>query len=174
MDGTWTIREAAPADAAEFARIQIDAWRAAYGGILPADYLARLDSERLTAVWEHRLGGMGIDDRQLAVCVSGRIVGWSGFGAPRDDVDDGVGELHAINLDPAYWSVGIGSFLFSRSVCELAGMGYGSAYLWVADGNARALAFYGRHGWTLDGSSKDDDRFVPPLRELRVVSPPFG
>ncbi|MFJ6001034.1 hypothetical protein [Arthrobacter sp. NPDC092385] len=31
MDGTCTIREATPTDAAGFARSQISAWRAAYG-----------------------------------------------------------------------------------------------------------------------------------------------
>lgn len=171
MDGTWTIREATPADAADFARIQIDAWRAAYAGILPADYLAGLDHGRLTTAWEQRLGSVGGAVLQLALCVGGGgVVGWSGFGAPRDAVDDGVGELHAINVDPAYWSRGLGSFLFGRSARDLAGMGYDRAYLWVADGNSRALAFYGRHGWAPDGTGKDDDRFTPPLRELRVVS----
>ncbi|WP_434993532.1 GNAT family N-acetyltransferase [Arthrobacter sp. Ld5] len=171
MDGTWTIREATRADAAGFARIQIDAWRATYSGILPADYLARLDLWRLTAVWEQRLGSAAGAVRQLAVCVDGGIVGWAGFGEPRDDVDDGTGELHAINMDPAHWSRGLGSFLFTRVARELVGMGYSRAYLWVADGNSRALAFYGRHGWSLDGTSTDDDRFTPPLHELRVVSP---
>jgi len=171
VDGTCTIREATPADAVGFARSQIDAWRAAYDGILPDAYLAGMDHERLTAGWEHRLAGVGVGVRQLALCADGAVIGWSGFGTPRDDVGDGVGELHAINVSPAYWSRGFGSVLFSHSVRELAEMGYHRGYLWVADGNARALAFYGRHGWQADGVTKEDDRFTPALHELRVVSP---
>lgn len=171
MHGTWVIREATASDAPGFARSQIDAWRAAYGGILPSDYLARMDHARLTVGWEQRLGAQTTDVRQLVLAVEGEVAGWSGFGLPRDDVGRGVGELQAINLAPAYWSRGLGSLLFARSVTDLAGMGYGSGYLWVAEGNARALAFYARHGWQADGVEKDDDRFDPPLRELRVSCP---
>lgn len=168
MQSSWVIREATAVDAPGFARSQIDAWRAAYGGILPVDYLARMDHARLTTGWEQRLGAQTPDVRQLVLAVGGEVAGWSGFGLPRDDVDRGVGELQAINLAPEYWSRGFGSLLFTRSVTELAEMGYGSGYLWVAAGNARALAFYARHGWRADGVEKDDDRFDPPLRELRV------
>lgn len=171
MDGTCTIRRATPDDAAAFARSQIDAWRAAYDGILPAKFLAALDHDRMTARWERSLASPGEGVSQLALCVDGQVVGWSGFGAPRDEVGDGVGEIHAINLSPAYWSRGLGSLLFAQSVRELAAMGYREAYLWVADGNARAVAFYERHGWHVDGVTQDDAGFTPPLRELRVVSP---
>jgi GNAT superfamily N-acetyltransferase len=171
MDQLCVIRPATTADAPGFARSQIDAWRAAYGGILPAEYLQRMDHARLTSGWEQRLSAGAAGVRQLALSVGGEVVGWSGFGEPRDDVEDGVGEVHAINLGPAHWSRGFGSALFTRSVRELAGMGYSRGYLWVADGNARALAFYARHGWVTDGASKDDDRFTPPLRELRVSCP---
>lgn len=174
MDGTCTIREAAPTDAAGFARSQISAWRAAYEGILPAAYLAGMDVERLTAGWERRLAGGEAGVRQLALCADGDVVGWSGFGTPRDDVGDGVGELHAINVRPDYRSRGFGSALFSSSVRELAAMGYTGGYLWVAGGNARALTFYARHGWVTDGATTEDDRFDPPLHELRVVRPAFA
>ena len=38
----------------------------------------------------------------------------------------------------------------------------------VAKGNDRAITFYEKHGWALDGQFKDDARFTPPLRELRM------
>jgi ribosomal protein S18 acetylase RimI-like enzyme len=124
MDGTCTIRRATPADAAAFARSQIDAWRAAYDGILPAEFLAALDHDRMTARWERSLTSPGEGVSQLALCTDGQVVGWSGFGAPRDEVGDGVGEIHAINLSTAYWSRGLGSLLFAQSVRDLAAMGY--------------------------------------------------
>lgn len=173
MDGTCTIRTATPADAAGFARVQIEAWQAAYRGILPQDYLDRMDQARLTVGWKGRLAAVGSDVRQLTLCAGDDVVGWSGFGMPRDEVEDGIGEVHAINVSPTFWSRGFGSALFSRSVSDLAAMGYRCGYLWVADGNDRAMSFYERHGWTADGGTKDDDRFTPALRQLRVVSSAF-
>lgn len=170
MNVDCRIREATPADAAAFARSQVDAWRAAYAGILPADYLAGLDVDRLTAGWERRLTGTAPGVKQFALCVGPDVVGWSGVRTPRDAVEDGVGELHAINVSPDHWSRGIGSALFSHSVRELAGLGYRRGYLWVAAGNTRAITFYARHGWYADGVSKEDHRFTPALHELRVVA----
>jgi hypothetical protein len=38
----------------------------------------------------------------------------------------------------------------------------------VAKENDRAITFYEKHGWALDGQFKDDAGFTPPLRELRM------
>ena len=164
----FSIREAVPGDASDFASSQVLAWRAAYAGILNAGYLAGMDIERLTEGWAGILGSPDQNVRRLAVTVDGTAVGWSGFGRPRDDVAGGTGELHALNLLPAYWSCGLGSALFLASVEGLRAMGYERAYLWVADGNARAIRFYERHGWCQDGLTKQDARFDPPLLERRL------
>lgn len=174
MDTDCSIREATPADAPAFARSQVDAWRAAYAGILAADYLAALDADRLTAGWERRLAEAGPGAKQFALCVGSDVVGWSGVGTPRDVVEEGMGEVHAINVSPDHWSRGFGSALFSRSVQELARLGYRRGYLWVAAGNTRAITFYARHGWHPDGVTKEDTRFTPALHELRVVAASLG
>ena len=168
MSIDFSIRDAVSGDAQDFASSQILAWRAAYAGILDAGYLARMDLERLTEGWARILGDPDQKVRRLAVTVNGTAVGWSGFGRPRDDVAGPTGELHALNLLPAYWSLGLGSALFLASVEGLRGVGYEHAYLWVADGNARAIRFYERHGWCQDGRTKQDARFDPPLLELRL------
>lgn len=165
------VREALPSDAPDFAHSQIEAWRAAYRGILDPGYLADLDLDRLTQGWAKILGSPAANVRQLALTANGTAVGWSGFGAPRDDADEGTGELRALNLLPAFWSKGLGSELFLASVAGLQSMGYAQAYLWVAAGNSRAISFYERHGWCRDGETKHDDRFTPPLLELRMSAP---
>ena len=165
MSIDFSIREAVPGDAPDFASSQILAWRATYAGILDASYLAGMDVERLTEGWERLLGNPDQAVRRLALTVDGTAVGWSGFGRPRDDVAGKTGELHALNLLPAYWSLGLGSALFLASVEGLRAMGYEHAYLWVADGNGRAIRFYERHGWYRDGLTKQDARFDPPLLE---------
>ena len=167
MSIDFSIRDAVPGDAPDFASSQVLAWQDAYAGILDAGYLAGMDVERLTEAWERLLGNPDQGVRRLAVTVGGTAVGWSGFGRPRDAVGGGTGELHALNLAPAYWSRGLGSALFLASVEGLRAMGYVDAYLWVADGNARAIRFYERHGWCRDGLTKQDARFDPPLLERR-------
>ncbi|WP_082699363.1 GNAT family N-acetyltransferase [Arthrobacter sp. EPSL27] len=163
----FAIRDAVPGDAPDFATSQIVAWRAAYAGILDAGYLAGMDVERLTTGWARILGDPDRNVRRLAVTVDGTAVGWSGFGRPRDEVPGGTGELHALNVLPAYWSRGLGPALFQASVEGLRTMGYERAYLWVAAGNCRAIRFYERHGWCPDGLTKQDARFDPPLLERR-------
>ncbi|WP_186329068.1 GNAT family N-acetyltransferase [Arthrobacter sp. U41] len=164
----FSIREAVPGDARDFASSQVLAWRAAYAGVLDEGYLAGLNVEQLTRGWTRILGAPDVDVRRLALTASGSTVGWSGFGVPRDDVPEGTGELHALNLHPDYWSRGLGSALFLASVEGLRSMGYHRAYLWVADGNSRAIRFYERHGWCQDGTTKEDARFDPPLFERRL------
>ena len=56
MSIDFSIREAVPGDAPDFASSQILAWRAAYAGILDAGYLAGMDVERLTEGWARMLG----------------------------------------------------------------------------------------------------------------------
>ena len=50
MTNDFSIREAVPGDAPDFASSQVLAWRAAYVGILDPGYLAGMNVERLTPV----------------------------------------------------------------------------------------------------------------------------
>src|ERR1044072_8224841 len=46
-----TVRPAAPSDAAEIARIQLDTWRTAYADLLPETVLAELDPDEAERTW---------------------------------------------------------------------------------------------------------------------------
>lgn len=46
-------------------------------------------------------------------------------------------------------------------------MGFRTGYLWVLPGNERAVGFYRHRGWSPDGGTKIDDRFEPPVSEVR-------
>lgn len=82
------------------------------------------------------------------------------YGPPRaDDAPSGTGSLHAINLVPTVWGAGLGRELLGEAQRGLVAVGYGSAYLWVVDGNARARRFYERAGWLADGATKIDNQF---------------
>jgi GNAT superfamily N-acetyltransferase len=62
--------------------------------------------------------------------------------------DDRV--LRHLSVEPAVWGLGIGSAALSRFA---AGHGPG-ATLWCLERNTRALALYGRHGWTPTGRTR--------------------
>lgn len=66
-----------------------------------------------------------------------------------------------LNVLAAHHGTGLADLLLAELVGERA------AYLWVLDGNARAQAFYRRHGFAVDGATKPH----PPTgtTELRMV-----
>lgn len=50
-----------------------------------------------------------------------------------------------------------------------AAVGDGGAYLWIADENPRALAFYRRTGFVQDGADRSHELLGTPVRILRMV-----
>jgi GNAT superfamily N-acetyltransferase len=161
------VRPATVADADQLGVAHVAAWQTAYAGLIPAEHLDRMDP---VAQGERHRQGMtdGVQAGQILVAqVDDRVAGFAAFGPPRDDMPDGWGELRAINLHPDFWRQRIGSKLFAAATAGLAKLGYRHGYLWVLDGNERATGFYRSRGWPPDGQTKADDRFDPPLIELR-------
>ncbi|HIT07760.1 MAG TPA: GNAT family N-acetyltransferase [Candidatus Merdivicinus faecavium] len=120
------IRPARAEDAAAVGKIYCDSWKAAYRGIMPADYLV-LESEE------------------------GAVFGLANIGASRDQERPDWGELRAIYLLPEYWRKGSGTALFRAAEEELRRRGYGRYFLWVLVENTRARRFYEKMGMRLSG-----------------------
>ena len=59
----------------------------------------------------------------------------------------------------AYWGTGVGYALFEIAIGDRA------AYLWVLAGNERAIGFYERQGFRLDGTEDEHDEG----RHVRMV-----
>lgn len=161
------IREAAIDDAEELGAAHVAAWQAAYPGLIPDRYLAALDPIAGSDRWRQSIANRDSASTTLVAEVGGRIAGFTSYGSPRDQVPDGWGEVWAINLHPDYWRQRIGTALFRSAVTGLIGRGYRHGYLWVLQGNERAIGFYRRQGWPADGDTKIDDQFDPPRFELR-------
>ncbi|WP_244210823.1 GNAT family N-acetyltransferase [Amycolatopsis kentuckyensis] len=133
-------------------------WQAAYAGLLPDDFLARLSAGERAASWARRIGeGAG---QVLVLEEDGVVAGFAAFGPS---------QLYALYLLPEFWGRGLGRALHDRVV---EGMSGDSAVLWVLATNDRAKAFYRRQGWrpdgetgteTLDGITLDVVRFSRPL-----------
>lgn len=140
-------------DANEIARIHVEAWRAAYKGIVPDSYLLNLSIEKRTKNWHNALS-KSTNGTMLALNQSDRIVGWVSFGSCRDDDGMGIGEINAIYLLPDHWGKKIGKELMIFAESELTNMGYKVITLWVLELNHRARRFYEKLGYKYDGTAK--------------------
>jgi ribosomal protein S18 acetylase RimI-like enzyme len=159
----WTIARPTEDDLDEMGRVHVRVWQEAYAGLLPDDYLAALDPTVGPARWRERLGSTPWVGWWLARDEDG-IVGMATSGPARDD-DPPVGlELYAINVLRRAHGTGLADDLMSHAV------GDRPAYLWVLEGNDRAIAFYRKHGFRDDGvRDRLPDTGTP---EVRMSRPP--
>jgi ribosomal protein S18 acetylase RimI-like enzyme len=149
-------------DLDELGRVHVQVWQQAYDGLMPADYLATLDPTAAPARWRQRLGS-NPDVVWLLARDEAGIVGMISAGPPRDDVPPAPLELYAINILRRAHGSGLADELMARVIGDRA------AYLWVLEGNARAIAFYRRHGFSDDGGRKPEpDTGVVEIRMARA------
>jgi L-amino acid N-acyltransferase YncA len=77
------IAAAAATDCRAVAQIHVDAWRVAYDGIVPPEYLAALSVDQREAMW--RTAVERGTPRVLVARTTGDVVGWVAYGRCRDD-----------------------------------------------------------------------------------------
>ena len=89
----------------------------------------------------------------LAWSPDGRLLGFSSTAPGRDSPDDGLPllELMALYVRESTYGTGV-----AYALCGAA-IGDSAAYLWVLDGNDRAIRFYERQGFAFDGTTKPED-----------------
>lgn len=154
------VRVATPADAAAIARIQVEAWRAAYAGIIPSRQLAAMSATERAGWHSRRIVEQPPPSVDLVADRDATVVGWAGAGPVRDDDLDpsGTGEIYAIYADPTAWSTGVGAALMTAALDHLGRAGFAAVTLWVLERNDRARAFYERWGFRTDGGRQVLDR----------------
>ena len=160
------IRRATPDDADALGRLHVDAWRAAYRGLVPDAFLDALSYDRWAQRFREWLSAQTLETYLAEQ--DGNVLGMLTIGACRDeDVDMEVtGEIWGIYLAPQYWRQGTGSVLCRYGERLLSGGGFQIATLWVFAGNERARRFYEAMGYTADGGRKVLD-FGVPLEVIR-------
>jgi ribosomal protein S18 acetylase RimI-like enzyme len=145
----WTIARPTTDDLDEMGRVHVQVWREAYAGLLPDDYLAALDPTFGPNRWRERFGTLSEVSWWIAHDEEG-IAGMITSGPSRDDDAPLPWELYAINVLRRAHGTGLADDLMARAV------GDRPAYLWVLEGNERAIAFYRRHGFTDEGGRKPE------------------
>ncbi|MDQ8020766.1 MAG: GNAT family N-acetyltransferase [Moraxellaceae bacterium] len=165
------VRPAIVTDARGMAEVHVAAAQAAYGDIMPADFIARFSVEQSAASWHERLRRSSGRSIYVVEC-DGRIAGFAACGPSRDPAPTvgPTGQLHVLNVAPAFWRQGLGRALCSQIIHEARQRGCRTLSVWVLADNAAARALYAANGFTPDGIERMDDTLCGrPLRELRYV-----
>lgn len=154
------IRRADIADVPTIAAFHVDVWREAYAGLMNRDFLESLSVAQHEAEWSHALTEWPDYRTLVAYDEAGEFLG---FGSVREHVSIGPNslELHTLNLKPAARGTG----LSGRLMAEL--MGEREAFLWVVDGNHRAIDFYRRIGFELTKERRPDA--LAQVDDIRMV-----
>lgn len=143
------ITPATPDDARAVAEVHISAWRAAYRGVFPDDYLAAQSLAEREAWWAEVIAG-GKTAVLLAKSAD-TLYGWLSFGTCRDtDASSSQAELWAMYVAPDAWSRGIGRALWQHARQAMQAKGFTHCSLWVLAHNARAIRFYTAAGFLPD------------------------
>ena len=157
---SWTVRPAAPGDAAAMAetvRIGFDGYRAFGGpGWLPPDALAPDEIARLRVRLE--LPGTWA----VVAEEDGRAAGHAGF-FPQPGVA-GSAHLWQLFVRPPWWGSGLAADLLDRAVEAARAEGYARMRLFTPRDQARARAFYEREGFAWTGW----EAYEEPLRLVLV------
>ncbi|OIQ85606.1 mycothiol acetyltransferase [mine drainage metagenome] len=159
-----TIRRAYAADAPDIAHVHVLAWREAYAGVVPHEFLEGLSIDSRTEWWRTTL--LAEETNVIVAIKGGRLVGWISFGPNRDEDAVDTAEIYAIYILADHWRRGIGSELLKAA--EPSFSGFSSIVLWVLAENKRALAFYRNHGFEPDGATKQIEIGGAHLREVRL------
>lgn len=166
----YTIRPLAPGDADEVAAVHVAIWKATYPGMVnqakldaltPSD---RIDRWRRTITDGERQEQRGVRTRCAVHEPAGDIIGFATGGPARDDDAPAPTALWSLNVLPRHHGSGVAARLMSAVIGDRTG----PAYLWVAAGNARAITFYRKHGFELDGVTRFDPKW--DCRESRMVT----
>jgi len=153
------IRRAGPADARAIAEVTVAGWQAAYRGILPADFLARLSVTAREAAWQSMLGSDEEEGAPAWIAERDRRgIGFVASGPPRDeDVLLPGAEIYAIYVFPDAWRSGAGRALLTTAADHWRGRGVTTLVLWVLEANVAGRAFYEAMGWSADGRRQEID-----------------
>jgi len=160
MSADVSVRVAWADDAAGVAAVQVDAWRASYADLLPADQLAGLDVGQFTAAWHASLTRPGdARNRVLVALERNRIVGFCVVSPSTDPDADPVddGEVSEFSIVATEQRRGHGSRLLQAAVDTLVADRFTRAVAWLGAADDVLRNFLTSAGWAPDGAHRELD-----------------
>jgi GNAT superfamily N-acetyltransferase len=156
------VRRAVPVDARGIAEVHVRSWQETYSHLVSAGALAQLSVDQRERRWAEILSPGGGSENWVATDGE-TIVGFAGSSAARDRDSPRLLELQAIYVLASHHGTGAGQRLLDDAI------GTAPAYVWVADDNSRARAFYFRNGFRPDGTEDIHSLAGTPVLAIRMA-----
>ena len=134
-------------------------WREAYDDLLPANYQETMTLEKC------RFFSQKYPENTLIAMDGKKVVGFISYGNYRDETIQ-AGEIIALYVLKDYYGKGVSKQLMHAAFVALDQ--FSEIYLWVLKENKRAIAFYQKMGFTVDGPEKILE-LGKSVKELRMV-----
>ena len=134
-------------------------WREAYDDLLPADFQETMTLEKC------RFFSQKYPENTLIAMDGKKVVGFISYGNYRDETIQ-AGEIIALYVLKDYYGKGVSKQLMHAAFVALDQ--FSEIYLWVLKDNKRAIAFYQKMGFTVDGPEKILE-LGKSVKELRMV-----
>ena len=130
-------------------------WQETYPGLVSQEYLDKFTlekSEERAFQWR---------DNILVAKEGDRVVGFVGYGHHGPE-DPDTGEVFALYVLPEFQGMGVGQRLMDAALDKLSAFPH--LCLWAVKGNGRAIRFYEKNGFRLNG----EEKFVPRMEAAGV------
>ena len=170
------LRYAEVRDAEAVGDYHVRCWQTAYRGLIADEIIDGMNVDDNVERWAGYFGSdPAVSGYQHVVALIDDLpVGHVSVapcrdGEPTEDPPT-VGELVVAYVDPDHQGVGIGSALLATAHRMLRLRDFATAVLWTVVGNDPAIGFYKRHGWHIDGTTREvpSNDGGPSIYELRM------
>ena len=134
-------------------------WQDAYKGIVAQDYLDGLTIEKCEDI------AFKFPENTFIAKDEDKVVGFAAYGKYRNDELTDAGEIYAIYVLKDYYGTGVGQSLMQACLRKLD---YPMIALWVLNDNSRAISFYEKFGFQLDGR-EEEINLCGSIKEVRMI-----
>ncbi|MFL0268070.1 GNAT family N-acetyltransferase [Candidatus Clostridium radicumherbarum] len=151
------IRQATISDAWNIAKVNVDAWRTTYKGIVSDDYLNELSYNNLEKRWMTFINDSSKGKINIFVSENeeNEIIGFASCGIEREIDNPTYGELYAIYIIKEYQNKGVGKILFDCVIKKLNELKFNLMLIWALEDNLQACRFY-----ELMGGEKVKEKYI--------------
>lgn len=141
MSDLVVLRPALPRDADAIARVHVETWQNTYPGVVPSDYLARMNVARASPQWHRAAARAEKGDDLMVAEIDEQVVAFVSFGPSRSPDLPYSGEVYALYVAVDWQGQGLGRRLLTTALEALVKEKHQGALVWVLAANP-ARFFY--------------------------------